>query len=70
MRRAAPGPGQTQACRESRDHRDRAPLVNKRKRVAFEIGPGLPHYDAVDALVYLILGLVGEGNAPQEVHYV
>ena len=28
------------------------------------------HDDAVDALVYLILGLVGEGIAPQEVHYV
>ena len=28
------------------------------------------HDDAVDALVYLILGIVGEGIAPQEVHYV
>jgi hypothetical protein len=28
------------------------------------------HDDAVDALVYLILGLVGEGIALQEVHYV
>lgn len=28
------------------------------------------HDDGVDALVYLILGLVGEGIAPQEVHYV
>jgi predicted phage terminase large subunit-like protein len=28
------------------------------------------HDDAVDALVYLILGLVGEGISPQEVHYV
>ena len=28
------------------------------------------HDDAVDALVYLMLGLVGEGIAPQEVHYV
>lgn len=26
------------------------------------------HDDAVDALVYLILGLVGEGIAPQEIH--
>jgi predicted phage terminase large subunit-like protein len=31
---------------------------------------GETHDDAVDALVYLILGLVGEGIAPQEVHYV
>ncbi len=31
---------------------------------------GEKHDDAVDALVYLILGLVGEGIAPQEVHYV
>jgi predicted phage terminase large subunit-like protein len=28
------------------------------------------HDDAVDALVYLILGLVGEGISPQEVRYV
>jgi predicted phage terminase large subunit-like protein len=28
------------------------------------------HDDAVDALVYLILGLVGEGIAPQEIQYV
>jgi hypothetical protein len=28
------------------------------------------HDDAVDALVYLILGLVGEGIAPQEIHYI
>jgi predicted phage terminase large subunit-like protein len=28
------------------------------------------HDDAVDALVYLILGLVGEGIEPQKVHYV
>jgi hypothetical protein len=28
------------------------------------------HDDGVDPLVYLILGLVGEGIAPQEVHYV
>jgi hypothetical protein len=28
------------------------------------------HDDAVDALVYLILSLVGEGISPQEVHYV
>lgn len=28
------------------------------------------HDDAVDALVYLILGLVGEAIAPQEIHYV
>jgi len=28
------------------------------------------HDGAVDALVYLILGLVGEGIAPQENHYV
>jgi hypothetical protein len=28
------------------------------------------HDDAVDALVYLILGLVGEGIAPQDIHYV
>jgi predicted phage terminase large subunit-like protein len=28
------------------------------------------HDDAVDALVYLILGLVGEGISPQEIHYV
>jgi hypothetical protein len=28
------------------------------------------HDDACDALVYLILGLVGEGIAPQEIHYV
>jgi hypothetical protein len=26
--------------------------------------------DGVDVLVYLILGLVGEGISPQEVHYV
>ena len=26
--------------------------------------------DAVDALGYLILGLVGEGISPQEIHYV
>ena len=31
---------------------------------------GEKHDDAVDALAYLILGLVGEGIAPQEVHYV
>lgn len=35
------------------------------------LGFGLAkHDDAVDALVYLILGLVGEEIAPQEVHYV
>jgi phage terminase large subunit-like protein len=28
------------------------------------------HDDAVDALVYLIPGLVGGGISPQEVHYV
>jgi predicted phage terminase large subunit-like protein len=28
------------------------------------------HDDAVDALVYLILGLVGEGIEEQKVHYV
>ena len=28
------------------------------------------HDDAVDALIYLIPGLVGEGISPQEVHYV
>jgi hypothetical protein len=28
------------------------------------------HDDAVDAPVYLILGLVGEGISPREVHYV
>jgi hypothetical protein len=28
------------------------------------------HDDGVDALVYLILGLVGEGISPQEIHYV
>ena len=28
------------------------------------------HDDAVDALVYLILGLVGEGISPQDIHYV
>ena len=27
-------------------------------------------YVSDDALVYLILGLVGEGIAPQEIHYV
>ncbi len=31
---------------------------------------GEKHDDAVDALVYLIFGLVGEGIAPQEVRYV
>jgi predicted phage terminase large subunit-like protein len=31
---------------------------------------GEKHDDAVDALVYLILGLVGEGIAPREIHYV
>jgi hypothetical protein len=28
------------------------------------------HDDAVDALVYLILGLAAEGIAPQGIHYV
>jgi predicted phage terminase large subunit-like protein len=28
------------------------------------------HDDGCDALVYLILGLVGEGIAPQEIHYI
>jgi hypothetical protein len=28
------------------------------------------HDDAVDVLVYLILGLVGEGIEEQKVHYV
>lgn len=28
------------------------------------------HDDAVEALAYLILGLVGEEIAPQEIHYV
>jgi predicted phage terminase large subunit-like protein len=28
------------------------------------------HDDGVDALVYLILGLVGEGISPQDIHYV
>jgi len=28
------------------------------------------HDDAVDALVYLILGLIGEGISPHEIHYV
>jgi predicted phage terminase large subunit-like protein len=28
------------------------------------------HDDAVDALVYLIIGLVGDGVSPQEIHYV
>ena len=28
------------------------------------------HDDAVDALVYLILGLVGDGIEPQEINYV
>ena len=31
---------------------------------------GEKHDDAVDALVYLILGLVGEGIEEQKVHYV
>jgi hypothetical protein len=31
---------------------------------------GERHDDAVDALVYLIPGLVGEGIAPQGLHYV
>jgi hypothetical protein len=28
------------------------------------------HDDLVDALVYLILGLVGEGISPMDVHYI
>ena len=31
---------------------------------------GENHDDAVDALVYLILGLVEEGITPQDVHYI
>lgn len=31
---------------------------------------GEKHDDAVDALVYLILGLAGEGIEEQKVHYV
>ena len=31
---------------------------------------GEKHDDAVDALVYLILGLVGEGISPQGIQYV
>jgi hypothetical protein len=31
---------------------------------------GEKHNDVVDALVRLILGLVGEGIAPQDIHYV
>ena len=35
------------------------------------LGFGVEKYDdAVDALVYLILGLVGEGIEEQKVHYV
>jgi hypothetical protein len=35
------------------------------------LGVGVEKFDdGVDALVYLILGLVGEGIAPQDVHYV
>jgi hypothetical protein len=30
----------------------------------------LKHDDAVDALVYLILGLIGDGIEPQEIRYV
>jgi hypothetical protein len=45
----------------------------ERVRTAFDAIIGIggeKHDDAVDALVYLILGLVGEGIAPQEVRYV
>ena len=31
---------------------------------------GAKHDDAVDALVYLILGPVGEGIAPQDINYI
>ena len=31
---------------------------------------GEKHDSAADALAYLILGLVGEGIAPQEIQYV
>src|ERR1700730_6483616 len=34
------------------------------------LGFGVGKREAVDELVYLILGLVGEGIAPQEIHYV
>jgi hypothetical protein len=59
------------ATRYSRNDTDKFP-----GRVASSCSPsysgfGLEKYDdAVDALVNLIVGLVGEGISPQEVHYV
>jgi hypothetical protein len=35
------------------------------------LGFGVEKFDdGVDALVYLILGLVGEGISPQDIHYI
>jgi hypothetical protein len=39
------------------------------KKQLLGLGSG-KHYDAVDALVYLILGLVGDGIEEQKVHYI
>jgi hypothetical protein len=45
--------------------------VHLEKLIVSRSGFGIEkHDDAVDALVYLILGLVGDGIEQQKVHYV
>ena len=54
----------------SPDHMTTLPLVSEQLLTQL-LGFGVEkHDDGVDALVYLILGLVGEGIALQEIHYV